>query len=59
MRLIRKLFTLAVLCAALTAVSLQPAPASAGGVFCFDAPIESGCFGWICCNEWGGCWCAG
>ena len=58
MRLIRKLFTLAVLCAALAVVMSAPAPASAGGVFCVDAPLESGCFGLICCNEWGGCWCA-
>lgn len=57
-RLIRKLFTLAVLCAALTIVSATPSSATNTGVFCVDAPLESGCWGLICCNEWGGCWCA-
>ncbi len=56
-KLTRKLFILFVLCAALTAVWFAP-PSSAGGVFCVEAPLESGCYGWICCNEWGGCWCA-
>ena len=57
-RVIRKLFTLVVLCAALTVLSITPASARKGGVFCVDAPIESGCWGLYCCNEWGGCWCA-
>jgi hypothetical protein len=56
-RLIRKLFTLVVLCTAFTAVSVAPASAR-GGVFCVDAPLESGCWGLYCCNQWGGCWCA-
>jgi hypothetical protein len=58
MRLMRKLFTLVVLCAALTAVSATHASTTRGGVFCVDAPLESGCWGLYCCNEWGGCWCA-
>ena len=56
-RLTRKIFILFVLVAALAVASSAPNAANAGGVFCVDAPLESGCFGWICCNEWGGCWC--
>jgi hypothetical protein len=55
-----KLFTLLVLCAALTAVSFPPASfANTGGPFCIDAPLDSGCPVYLCCNEWGSCWCAG
>jgi hypothetical protein len=57
-RLTRKLATLFVLCAALMTVAAAPASSIKRGVFCVDAPLESGCYGWICCNEWGGCWCA-
>lgn len=57
-RLTRKLFVLFVLVAALAAVSSTPAaPTNRGGVFCLDAPLDSGCYGLICCNEWGGCYC--
>lgn len=55
-RLTRKLIILSVL-AALAAVSAAPTRPTKG-VFCVDAPLESGCYGLICCNEWGGCWCA-
>lgn len=58
-RLIRKLAALFVLCAAFTAVVAAPASTiKKGGVFCDEAPIESGCYGLMCCNDWGGCWCA-
>ena len=46
-RLIRKLFMLVVLCAALTAVSVAPASARRGGVLCVDAPMDSGCWAFI------------
>lgn len=56
-RLTRKLVTLLVLCAALTAVSFAPASQARGGVYCLDDGIGAyGCFGWVCCND-GGCWC--
>lgn len=57
-RLARKLITLSVLCAALAVVSSGSTRPTHRGVFCLDAPIESGCYGLICCNDWGGCWCA-
>lgn len=53
----RKLVILSVLVAACAALSSAP-PAHAGGVFCLDDGIGAyGCFGVVCCNEWGGCWC--
>lgn len=62
-RLTRKLIILSVLCAALVPVSSAPArPTPArGGVFCVDAPLESGCAPGtlLCCNDYGGCWCQG
>jgi hypothetical protein len=62
-RLSRKLLTLFVLVAALSAVTSVPArPTSTSrGIFCVDAPLESGCSStYWCCTEWGGggsCWC--
>jgi hypothetical protein len=53
----RKLVVLSVLVAAFAAVSSAPTSHARGGVFCVDAPIESGCYGVVCCNQWGGCWC--
>lgn len=58
-RLTLKLFTLFVLCAALTAVSSPPASSTNRGVFCMDAPMEYGCnTDRVCCYDWGYCWCA-
>lgn len=53
-----KLFTLFVLCTALTAISFTPTSSAATGVFCFDAPIGSGCPSYICCIDYDSdCWC--
>jgi hypothetical protein len=54
----RKLVTLSLLVAAFAAVSAAPT-AHAGGVFCDEAPIDSGCTPGtlLCCNDYGGCWC--
>ena len=56
-RLKRKILILFVLLVALTTVTSAPSKASRGGVFCDVAPLDSGCYGWICCNDYGGCWC--
>jgi hypothetical protein len=54
----RKLVILSVVVAAFAAVSSAPAAHARGGVFCLDDGIGAyGCFGVVCCNEWGGCWC--
>lgn len=60
-KLRRKLFTLFVLCAALTAISSTPASsATTGGPYCFDAPLGSGCPSYICCiDPDSDCWCVG
>jgi hypothetical protein len=55
----RKLVILSVLVAAFAAVSSAPTSHARGGVFCDEAPIDSGCTPGtlLCCNDYGGCWC--
>ena len=62
-RLTRKFLILSLLCAALAGVTSAPARPTPpkGGVFCDEAPIDSGCMPGtlLCCNDYGGCWCQG
>jgi hypothetical protein len=60
-RLARKLLTLLVLCAALTAAAYAPASSAKGGPFCFREPDGTpDCpSGYWCCTGLGDCWCAG
>ena len=59
-RLGRKLFTLFVLCAALTTVSSAPASSTNRRiVICQEAPMEYGCTsGYYCCYDDGYCSCS-
>jgi hypothetical protein len=57
-RLTLKLATLFVLVIALTSVASAPAASAKGGVFCVDAPLDSDCTVYMCCNEYGNCWCS-
>jgi hypothetical protein len=57
-RLTRKLFTVVVLCAALTTVSYAPASSTNRQMFCFDGPITNECdCGYYCCDRFGNCTC--
>jgi hypothetical protein len=58
-KLTRKLFTLLVLVAALTAVSSAPTSSAKSQRYCLDVPICYGdcCSGYWCCDRWGNCTC--
>lgn len=58
-RLTLKLVTLFVLAITLTYVASAPAASAKGGVFCVDAPVETGCTYWCCIDYSNTCWCAG
>jgi hypothetical protein len=57
--LARKLVTLFVLIAALTAVSSTPASSTNSRWYCQEVPICSDgcCNGYWCCDNWGNCMC--
>ena len=57
-RLTRKLFTLVVLCAALTSVASAPASSTNLYPYCFYDVVTVECpTGWYCCDG-NNCWCA-
>jgi hypothetical protein len=59
-RLTRKLVTLSVLVAAITALSSTPGPSANGGPYCLREPVTAECPSgiWCCPSDLSGeCWC--